>query len=100
MNIPFTVAQLYGVFTAYNTAVWPMQFLLLALGVLAIIFLVQQRSYSSVGISAILTALWVLLLELKAKSYLRRIFIQTLRSCTVGTKVQMTSSVRCNSLSV
>lgn len=59
MTIPFTDEQFYGVFTAYNTGVWPMQFPLLALGVLAIVFLVRQRSYSSVGISAILAALWV-----------------------------------------
>ncbi len=59
MNIPFTVDQFYGVFKAYNTAVWPMQFPLLALGVLAIVFLTRRRSYSSVGISAILSTLWV-----------------------------------------
>ena len=59
MTIPFTDEQFYGVFTAYNTAVWPMQFPLLALGVLALVLFVRQRSYSSVGISAILTALWV-----------------------------------------
>ena len=59
MNIPFTIAEFYGVFSAYNTAVWPLQLLLMALGVLAIVLLVRQRSYSSVGISVILTTLWV-----------------------------------------
>ena len=59
MKIPFTVADFYGVFNAYNTGVWPMQLPLLALGVLAVMFLVRQRSYSSVGISLILTTLWV-----------------------------------------
>lgn len=59
MNIPFTAEQFYGVFTAYNTSVWPMQLPLLALGVLAVALLVRQRSYSSVGISAILALLWV-----------------------------------------
>ena len=59
MTIPFTDEQFYGVFTAYNTTVWPMQFPLLALGVLALVLFVRQRSYSSVGISAILAALWV-----------------------------------------
>lgn len=59
MNIPFTTEQFYGVFTAYNTAVWPMQLMLLALGVLAVVLLTRQRSYSSVGISSILIALWV-----------------------------------------
>ena len=59
MNIPFTAEQFYGVFAAYNTGVWPMQLPLLALGVLAVVLLVMQRSYASVGISAILTVLWV-----------------------------------------
>ena len=36
-----------------------MQLPLLALGVLAVVLLVMQRSYASVGISAILTVLWV-----------------------------------------
>ena len=59
MNIPFTAEQFYGVFAAYNTGVWPMQLPLLALGVIAVVLLVMQRSYASVGISAILTVLWV-----------------------------------------
>jgi uncharacterized membrane protein len=59
VNIPFTAKQFYGVFSAYNTGVWPMQLPLLALGVLAVVLLVMQRSYASVGISAILTVLWV-----------------------------------------
>jgi Family of unknown function (DUF6064) len=58
MNIPFTAEQFYGVFSAYNAGVWPMQLLLMALGVLAVFLLVRSRSYSSVGISAILTLLW------------------------------------------
>jgi len=31
MNIPFTTEASYSVFTAYNTAVWPVQLRLLAL---------------------------------------------------------------------
>ncbi len=58
MNIPFTRADFYGVFSAYNTAVWPMQLLLMALGVLAVVLLIRQRKNASVGISAILTFLW------------------------------------------
>lgn len=58
VNIPFTTAEFHGVFSAYNAAVWPMQLPLMALGVLAVLLLVRQRSYSSVGISAILTILW------------------------------------------
>ena len=59
MNIPFTSAEFYSVFSAYNMAVWPMQILLLALGVLAVVLLARQRKNASVGISAILTFLWV-----------------------------------------
>lgn len=59
LKIPFSSAKFYGVFSAYNTAVWPMQLLLLALGVLAVVLLFRRRDYSSVGISAPLTILWV-----------------------------------------
>jgi Family of unknown function (DUF6064) len=59
VTIPFTVEAFYRVFAAYNTAVWPTQLLLLLLGVIAIVLLVTQQSYSSVGISAVLTVLWV-----------------------------------------
>ncbi len=59
MTIPFTVEAFYGVFSAYNIAVWPMQLPLLALGVLAVVLLIRQRRYSSVGISVILTGLWI-----------------------------------------
>jgi Family of unknown function (DUF6064) len=59
MNIPFTLEAFYGVFKAYNNAVWPMQFPLLALSVLAVVLLLRQRSYSNVAISIILALLWV-----------------------------------------
>jgi hypothetical protein len=59
VNIPFTREQFYGVFSAYNNAVWPMQLPLLALGVLAVVLLIRQRHYTSVGVSAILAFLWV-----------------------------------------
>jgi Family of unknown function (DUF6064) len=58
VTIPFTTEAFYGVFKAYNTAVWPIQLLLLALGVLAVALLIRQPSYASVGISTILTVLW------------------------------------------
>ncbi len=59
MKIPFTSTEFYGVFSAYNMAVWPMQLPLLALGVLAVVLLIRQRTNASVGISAILAFLWV-----------------------------------------
>jgi Family of unknown function (DUF6064) len=59
VKIPFTSAEFYGVFSAYNMAVWPMQLPLLALGVLAVVLLIRQRTNANVGISAILAFLWV-----------------------------------------
>ncbi len=59
MKIPFTSAEFYGVFSAYNMAVWPMQLPLLALGALAVVLLIRQRTNASVSISAILSFLWV-----------------------------------------
>lgn len=59
MNIPFTTTEFYSVFSAYNAAVWPMQLPLLALGLLTVVLLVRQSSYSDVAISVILTILWV-----------------------------------------
>ncbi len=40
-------------------AVWPMQLPLLALGALAVVLLIRQRTNASVSISAILSFLWV-----------------------------------------
>ena len=59
MSIPFTSEEFYGVFSAYNLALWPAQVFLLGLGlgVIAIALLALQRSYSSVCISGILAFL-------------------------------------------
>lgn len=47
MNTPYTLTEIYGVFSAYNTAVWPIQLLLMALGVLAVVLLIRQRKNAS-----------------------------------------------------
>lgn len=59
MNIPFTSAQFYGVFSAYNTALWPVQIVLSLVGIAAIALLVFRPKNTSAGICAILTFLWV-----------------------------------------
>ena len=59
MQPPFTTEPFYGVFSAYNTAVWPAQVFLLGLCLLAVALLIARRSYSGVGISGILAMLWV-----------------------------------------
>ncbi|HYN78060.1 MAG TPA: DUF6064 family protein [Lamprocystis sp. (in: g-proteobacteria)] len=58
MGIPFTVEQFYGVFRAYNIAVWPAQWFLVLLGLAAVVLALAPRRGSGVAVSAILGALW------------------------------------------
>lgn len=57
--MPFTSEQFFGVFRAYNGAVWPGQVLLVGLAVLALSCIASRRSWSGVAVSAILAMLWV-----------------------------------------
>lgn len=59
MQPPFTVEQFFGVFRAYNSAVWPAQIALLVLAVLAVIFIALRRAWSGVAVSAVLAVLWI-----------------------------------------
>lgn len=58
MQMPFTVDQFYEVFRDYNEAVWPVQFLLVMLGLAAIALVLRPRRWSSAAVSAILAVLW------------------------------------------
>ncbi len=58
MELPFTAEQFFGVFRAYNTALWPVQLCLQVLAMLAIVLVMWPRSWSGVGVSAILAVLW------------------------------------------
>lgn len=58
MSIPFTVQQFFGVMRQYNTQVWPMPVLLLALAGLTVILVLRPHRLSGVFISAILAGLW------------------------------------------
>ena len=58
MQLPFTVAQFYGVFRDYNTALWPAQVALLALALAALVLVVWRRPASGRVVSAILAFLW------------------------------------------
>ena len=58
MNLPFTAEQFFDVFYAYNTRVWPMQVVLYALGILALILAWRARPSSTRSILAILAGLW------------------------------------------
>lgn len=58
MQVPFTAEQFFGVIRHYNVAVWPMQVVLLALALAAIVLVVRPRRRSGVVVSAILAGLW------------------------------------------
>lgn len=59
MRIPFTAAQFFDVFRAYNEAVWPMQLLLLAAALAAVALAFSARPRAAQGVSGILAALWL-----------------------------------------
>jgi hypothetical protein len=58
MTLPFTLEQFLGVFAAYNRSIWPIQVLLNALGILAIL-LCFRSNVPSRSVSAILAVLWI-----------------------------------------
>lgn len=58
MPLPFTPAQFFGVFAAYNQAVWPMQVLLLAAAGVAIAAAARPGRASGAVVSAVLAGLW------------------------------------------
>ena len=58
MTLPFTSDQFYAVFGAYNEAVWPAQLFLVALAVLALVFVAFPRRWSGQAVSVILALLW------------------------------------------
>jgi len=58
LEIPFTPEQFHGVFRDYNTAVWPAQWFLVALALLAVVAVVRPRPWSGVAVAAILGFLW------------------------------------------
>ena len=59
MVLPFSVDQFFGVFRAYNETVWPAQWVLGALALVAIYLAARPSSWSSQVISAILGTLWL-----------------------------------------
>jgi Family of unknown function (DUF6064) len=58
MALPFTVEQFYDVFRDYNSAVWPVQWILVALALVAVAAVLRPQPWSDVAVSAILAALW------------------------------------------
>lgn len=57
--LPFTVEDLLGVFEIYNRAIWPMQVVAYALGVMAVVLVVRQTTHSNRTIAGILAFLWL-----------------------------------------
>ncbi len=59
MSLPFTADQFYAVFGAYDTAVWPMQWALMAAAAAAAAAVLRPRAGSGRAVSAILGLQWV-----------------------------------------
>ncbi|MBK9439842.1 MAG: hypothetical protein IPN53_00460 [Comamonadaceae bacterium] len=58
MEIPFTVDQFYGVFRDYNSAVWPAQWFLGCIALIAVAVSLRPRPWSGAVVSALLGFLW------------------------------------------
>ena len=59
MRLPFTIDQFLDVFQRYNTAVWPAQWILGALGLVAVALALTGRRSASRWVSMILALLWL-----------------------------------------
>jgi hypothetical protein len=58
MNLPFTSAQFFAVFTAYNEAVWPMQFILVLIAIAMVTAVLRFPERTGRIVSAGLALLW------------------------------------------
>ena len=58
MNLPFTPAQFFAVFTSYNEAVWPMQFILVLVAIAMVIAVLRFSERAGRIVSAGLALLW------------------------------------------
>src|SRR5689334_3513143 len=59
MNIPFTTEEFFKIFTQYNTAVFPVQYLLFLLGIIAVYFTFKDSRNSTRIINLILSFFWL-----------------------------------------
>ncbi|MFO7945194.1 MAG: DUF6064 family protein [Armatimonadota bacterium] len=59
MQVPFTVEQFLDVFAAYNTAIWPAQYLAYAFGVAIILYAYSDWKYRARIAYSLLAALWI-----------------------------------------
>jgi hypothetical protein len=59
MSLPFTAEQFFGVFRAYNEAVWPAQWGLAGLALMALYLAARPTRWSGQAVAAILGVLWL-----------------------------------------
>ena len=59
MNITFTLEQMLNTFANYNNTIFPLQFFVYLLGIVALLFVFKQKEYSSRIIFGILSFLWL-----------------------------------------
>jgi Family of unknown function (DUF6064) len=58
MNPPFTIEEFLGVFAAYNAAIWPLQIIAYAVGLIAVASLWQSWLRANLIVPAVLALLW------------------------------------------
>jgi hypothetical protein len=59
--LPFTTDQFFEVFARYNAAIWPVQLVAAALGIVALVLLLRSGAWTSRAIALILAAFWLLM---------------------------------------
>lgn len=59
MRLPFTIDQFFSVFARYNEAIWPAQWLLVALGATAVVLSFRSTPGSARAITVLLGCLWI-----------------------------------------
>ena len=59
MKLPFSQPEFFGVFAAYNTAVWPFQLVLVGLAVAVVWLAVRPRRWSNRFASWVLAFFWI-----------------------------------------
>ena len=59
MEIPFTAQQFLSVLQTYSHAIWPVQWIAYALGIVAIIMAINALPYANTPITGILAAFWI-----------------------------------------
>jgi hypothetical protein len=59
MSLPFSIDEFFKVFENYNNTVWPMQYFLVLLAVIAIFMVIKKTKWSTAIIGIILSFLWL-----------------------------------------